>query len=740
MARRVVLREGCNASAGHQRLGALGLILIFLFLLPAFADGVPSERSGGSGQSAAIEDSFQFSTHSFSNYLPTLLGNGYLSGSTPWNGTSASEATLTGLYDHLEENSYSYQALIPSWNDIDYWNGSHWLDKLSPASIHLQGYLQTLDTRRGLLTTRYEWVDSNHLTRIETEEFLSRQNPHLGVIRTRVTPDYGVEVGPITVSFPLRGESGPRFVWEGTELPGAIPIRKVYADGDLHGFVADSETRDGKIEVTEAVRVALPSNLPPVHQVNLGFSSNLRAPALNVKFIARKGETYTFTKFVAVESSLDSKSPSSDAQAIAARAEHTGFDTILDQHEAAWRKLWQTDIVIQGDVEAQRIVHAAMYYLFSALRPAAKWSIPAMALPSRAYLGRVWWDADTWIFPGVLVLHPEMARPIVAYRCERLAAAKQNAQSLGYRGALYPMESAGSGRQAAPEWSSEIHITGDVAMAEWRYYQVTGDLKWLRERGFPVLRSVANFWTSRATYDRQKDRYEILHCTGPNEAITDVNNDSYTNAIAQRMLEVAAQAALLLGEKPNPEWARVSRKLLIPFDARRQVHLEHSGDEQEKYAHALMLLTYPLGMKFSDTIKQNDLDACLMNFGKPGYEVGMLGNFYSIVASELGNRNLAYKLFLSMIRSYAQPPFKAMTETPSNGRAVFLTAEGAFLQQVIFGFTGLRLTDDGLKAEYPPLLPPTWQSLELRGIKSRGKTYDVKVTSTNKLVMTPVAQ
>ena len=91
-----------------------------------------------------------------------------------------------------------------------------------------------------------------------------------------------------------------------------------------------------------------------------------------------------------------------------------------------------------------------------------------------------------------------------------------------------------------------------------------------------------------------------------------------------------------------------------------------------------------------------------------------------------------------MIRSYAQPPFDAMTETPSNNRAVFLTAEGAFLQQVIFGFTGLRLTDDGLKGSYAPLLPPGWQSLELHHIPIRGRFYDARIDSQNRLTIVPV--
>ena len=69
---------------------------------------------------------------------------------------------------------------------------------------------------------------------------------------------------------------------------------------------------------------------------------------------------------------------------------------------------------------------------------------------------------------------------------------------------------------------------------------------------------------------------------------------------------------------------------------------------------------------------------------------------------------------------------------------MFLTAEGAFLQQVMFGFTGLRFGTHGLRAVYAPLLPPTWQSLELKGVKSQGKLYDMPVMSTDKLMMTAV--
>ena len=54
------------------------------------------------------------------------------------------------------------------------------------------------------------------------------------------------------------------------------------------------------------------------------------------------------------------------------------------------------------------------------------------------YNGHVFWDADTWIFPALLLLHPELAESMIEYRYQRLDAAKHNAFMHGYKGAMYP--------------------------------------------------------------------------------------------------------------------------------------------------------------------------------------------------------------------------------------------------------------------------------------------------------------
>jgi hypothetical protein len=73
--------------------------------------------------------------------------------------------------------------------------------------------------------------------------------------------------------------------------------------------------------------------------------------------------------------------------------------------------------------------------------------------------------------------------------------------------------------------------------------------------------------------------------------------------------------------------------------------------------------------------------------------------------------------------------FLMLSETPTNNAVNFLTGAGSFLQQVIFGYTGLRLSDQGVKPAFAPVLPSSIKRIVLRQVKVRGKPYDVVVDS-----------
>src|SRR5262249_7823951 len=153
-------------------------------------------------------------------------------------------------------------------------------------------------------------------------------------------------------------------------------------------------------------------------------------------------------------------------------------------------------------------------------------------------------------------MHPERAKSQVMFRYLTLPAARERARKYGYRGAMYPWESDPfSGTDQTPYFAHEnaereIHLNGDIAVAQWQYYLATGDVGWLRQFGYPVIRATADFWVSRVVHEDVADRYEILHVTSPDEAYNDVNNDSFTNAAAQRNLQVAIAAAKAVGVAP----------------------------------------------------------------------------------------------------------------------------------------------------------------------------------------------
>ncbi len=74
-----------------------------------------------------------------------------------------------------------------------------------------------------------------------------------------------------------------------------------------------------------------------------------------------------------------------------------------------------------------------------------------------------------------------------------------------------------------------------------------------------------------------------------------------------------------------------------------------------------------------------------------------------------------------------------LSETPDKKDAVnFVTGAGGFLQQVLYGYTGLRWGENGLEPEFKPVLPSHVKRLTLRNVYSRGKRYDVIVDSSGR--------
>ena len=198
---------------------------------------------------------------------------------------------------------------------------------------------------------------------------------------------------------------------------------------------------------------------------------------------------------------------------------------------------------------------------------------------------------------AILVLHPEIAKSIVEYRYQRLDAAKRNAFSKGYKGAMYPWESAETGVEETPVWALsgpfEHHITACVGIAAWNYYCVTQDKQWLREKGWPILSATADFWASRVERNGP-GHYDIKNVVAADEWAENVDNNAFTNAAAKSNLQFATEAAKILGITPDADWMNVANNIpILKMD--NGVTREHATYNGEGIKQAdVNLLSYPL--------------------------------------------------------------------------------------------------------------------------------------------------
>ena len=356
---------------------------------------------------------------------------------------------------------------------------------------------------------------------------------------------------------PVRHEARP-----GTERPGLVPGPATTVAPGSAGASAVLVWR------TAATHVA----------IAIGAASRLRADDGDVvpgtaetgegwlverwEWEARLGSTYRLDRLVTIHTSRDGGRPD---EAAAVHVEHLvddGGERVAAAHAQSWQARWQAaDVAVEGDPEAQRALRFATYHLIGAANPEDAYvSVGARALTGDAYKGHVFWDTEIYLLPFYTFTWPEAARALLLYRHHTLPAAREKARRLGYAGALFAWESADSGEEATPAvvvtpegevvriltGEQEHHISADVAYAVWQYWQATADDDFLREAGAEIVLETARFWASRGQVEAD-GRYHIRRVIGPDEYHEGVDDNAYTNGMAQWNLERGAEAARILG-------------------------------------------------------------------------------------------------------------------------------------------------------------------------------------------------
>jgi len=441
----------------------------------------------------------------------------------------------------------------------------------------------------------------------------------------------------------------------------------------------------------------------------------------------KAGDTYSYCIVGTSISSAHHDDPLNEAERLTIFAKLEGRDRLISFHEKAWADLWKSDILIEGDNQSQQDIHSMLYHLYSFARAGNSFAPSPMGLSGLGYNGHVFWDMDLWMFPVYLVLQPEIAKSLMDYRFERLEAAKRNAFSHGYKGAMFPWESAGTGVEETPVWALsgpfEHHITACVALAAWNYYCVTQDKDWLKEKGWPLLSATADFWASRVERNGPL-QYDIKNVVAADEWAENIDNDAFTNAAAKANLQNAAKAARLLGIVANPDWEIVAQNipiLMLPDGATKE-HATYKG-EGIKQAD-VNLLAYPLKEITDEKQIKTDLEYYNKRIPDAGTPA-MTQAIFTLLYARIGDQAKAYQWFKDAYVPNLNTPFRVIAETKGGTNPYFATGAGGVLQAVIMGFGGIDITPKGI-VQLKSVLPDTWKKLTITGVGLEAKTYTVK--------------
>lgn len=575
---------------------------------------------------------------------------------------------------------------------------------------------QTLDMRRAVLLTSFKYGDK---ATVVTALRALRQLPYTCMLEVRVTASQ-----PITVA--AASAFGDRFPRESPEPESWHP--------SFNHLELFSNKPEEKILVTAASAAGPTGRVKLAAAQAFSFDPSLGSPpqpaleGSGQKFAQQidAGKTLRFALIGSSISSAQTDDPVNQAERLTATAWIDGIDELTEKHEHAWADLWKSDIVIEGDDATQQAVHSMIYHLYSFVRADSRLSIPPMGLSRDigGYNGHIFWDAETWMYPSLLVLRPDLARSMLDYRYDRLQAAKQAALANGYRGALFPWESAGSGAEDTPLCCLpiEIHITADVGIAAWQYYLVTQDQQWLRDRGFPLIEATADFWTSRVVR-HDSGPYNIKHVVAADEYSGPVDDNAFTNAAARQNLTDAIAAAEVLGITPNPDWQVVHDHIpILKFaDGVTREFATYNG-QQTKQADVNML-AYPLHEITSSEAIRRDLEYYSPRIDPNG--PAMTKSVLAILYEQMGKPDQALELFHKGYQPNERPPFGVLSESADSANPYFATGAGGLLQTMLYGFGGLDITEHGL-VQRPSKLPSGWKSLRLTGIGVLRKDYEIQ--------------
>jgi trehalose/maltose hydrolase-like predicted phosphorylase len=538
----------------------------------------------------------------------TTLGNGYLGtrGAAPER--SADEVHypgtyLAGVYNRLTSTVHGREVedehLVnaPNWLCLDILTGEgQWW---SQGGLLVSDERRELDLRRGVLTRHGVLTDpAGRRLRLTQRRLVSMARPHLAALETTLVADGWS--GTVTIASGIDAGVRNRNVAEYRPLADQHLRTVTTEEVDPSTLLVEAETTQSRVRIATATRTA-------VTGIDASRSADTAEDRVEHRFelTLKDGVPVTVDKTVAVFTSRDRAIAS---PRLAALEELTGvpsgFGDLLPAHEAAWASLWDRfAIELDADRQTQLTLNLHLFHLLESLSPHTTdldAGVPARGMHGEGYRGHVFWD-ELFVVPVLSSHLAWVTRALLDYRHRRLDAARRAATAAGLAGAMFPWQSGSDGREETPtqlhnlrsrRWMGDNsrrqrHVGLAVAYNARLYYQATGDVDWLSQRGADLIIEVARMFTSLATYDGDEDRFHIDGVMGPDEyhdGYPDtpgegLRDNAYSNVltawVCRRARDVvnltaghdcgALHSRLNIGSDEPARWEHLSRRLTVPF-------------------------------------------------------------------------------------------------------------------------------------------------------------------------------
>ncbi|MFL1896547.1 glycoside hydrolase family 65 protein [Aquimarina sp. 2-A2] len=650
----------------------------------------------------------------------------------------------------------------PNWIGINVEVNGEVLDLYTCKSV--AHFKRELNMKEGWYERSFEAVLPNDVTvQVKATRFLSLSQDEVGAIKYQVTPlthDATIKLTPYLNSGITNEDTNwdDQF-WETYEViqdnqVSQICSKTLKTDFHVCTGMVNTVLLDGTVQDIEA----------KISQDNTYIEQSYE---LTVK----QGQTVALHKFGGYTVSLNHSQNQLKAASKKSldAAVNKGFDMLLQQQKDAWSQIWEmADIVIEGDVKAQQGIRFNIFHLNQTyLGKDPRLNIGPKGFTGEKYGGSTYWDTEAYCIPFYMATkNHEVARNLLVYRYNHLDKAIENAEKLGFTNgaALYPMVTM-NGEESHNEWEitfEEIHRNGAMVFAIYNYVRYTGDYSYIPEKGLEVMIAIARFWQQRATFSTDKNKYVILGVTGPNEYENNVNNNWYTNYLAQWCINYCIENLNRVKVDFTEDYNRIIKKtnltaseivkmsavaegMYFPYSEKHDVYLQQDGflDKELITVSDLEPSERPINQKWSwdrilrsPYIKQADtLQGFYLfedhftkeqlekhfDFYEPFtvHESSLSPCVHSIQAASLGRVDQAYTFYLRTSRLDLDDYNKEVEE------GLHITSMAGTWMSIVEGFGGLRIINDQLS--FTPKIPSQWSAYSFK-VNFRNQILKVSVS------------